>query len=448
MNTYFIMAYFLLVLAIGYFSSRKQSGADFMIAERKLGLPTFVGTAVATMVGGGMLVTYTAYVYEFGIGMLAAVFGLAIGYIAFGFVGRKIRRLGKEHDFHTIADYFHHHFSGKVGHLTAVVTSTIVILSILNQFIAGTQILVAVTTYSYETSLLISASAILVYLIMGGFRSVVRTDFFQYIVLIFLVIVIGGNMAITTNISTAEFVANSTSMSLIVAGVVYGILIIWFSPDIWQRIYAAKDDKTVSVGMLLSGLFLLIIGFGITLIASSTRIAFPGIDPAQAFVYGIQNLLSPTLISFGVIMLFAAIMSSADTLIFVLASNFAKDGVARFKKQKLNDDSLRTHTRVALIFITICATILAYFFRSVVDVTLVNAGLGMSLTPTIIASLKWRLSPYAIMGSVICGIIYVIAFIIIGNISPQTMVSTVIISGLFLFLAQKSIKILGRVKKL
>jgi solute:Na+ symporter, SSS family len=440
MNPYFIVGYIVLVLAIGYLSSRKQSGSDFMIAERKLSLPTFVSTTVATFFGSGALVAYTAYVYEFGIGMLSVLVGLAIGYIVFGFAAKKIHKMGREHNFHTIADYFHYHFKGKVGHVIAVIIGLILITQVLNQMIAGTQILSAVTTYGYEFSLLISSGVILFYLILGGFRSVVRTDVFQYLVMIFLIFVIGGSMASETSLSFSEISENTTSVSLIIAGAVYGFLFIWYSADLWQRIYAAKDIKTVRVGMGIAAVFLLAMGLGITLIASSTRAFFPDIDPAQALVFGIQNLLSPTFVSLGVIMLFAAIMSSADTLIFVLASSFSKDGVAQFKGRKLNNNELRFYTRISLIGITLCAAFLAYFFRSVIDVTLVNAGLGMAITPAIVGSLKWKLNPYALTGSIIFGIIYVIAWIIVGNITPQTMVSTIMISAAFLLISQKVFK--------
>ena len=161
-----------------------------MIANRKLGLFSFVGTSVASMVGGGFLVVYTAYVYEFGIGALSAVLGYGLGFLAFGIVAKKLRKLGHEQDFHTLADYFHFKFDKKTGHLIAIIVSIIFLLYVLNQFIAGTHIMAAISGYSYESALLISASVVLLYLILGGFQSVVRTDVFQYLVLLFLVFVL------------------------------------------------------------------------------------------------------------------------------------------------------------------------------------------------------------------------------------------------------------------
>ena len=326
----------------------------------------------------------------------------------------------------------------------ALVIAALLIIGILNQFIAGTHILSAISGYSYEISLLISAGVILFYLMMGGFRSVVRTDIFQYLVVLFLVLILGGNMLHTTQVTTQELMQNETEWSLALSGLVYGLLVVWYAPDLWQRVYAAKDEKTVRRGMFIAAPFLLIIGLGVTLIAASTRTALPGVDPAQSFVLGIQSLTSPLVTSLGVILLFAAIMSSADTLIFVLASNIAKDGVTRLKKQKPTANELRRITRISLIAITLAVTALAYFERNIIDTTLMSVGLGMSLTPAIIGSLKWKLHPYAIIGSIIAGVLYMLTWVFLGEITPQTMVSTVLIALLFLLPAQFGI---GRLKK-
>lgn len=440
LNGSFIIGYIILVLVIGYLSGRKQTGADFMIADRKLSLFNFVGTSTASMVGGGFLVVYTAYVYEFGIGALAGVVGLGLGFILFGFFAKKLRALAHEHDFHTLADYFHFRFDKKIGHLVAIVIAVIFILFLLNQFIAGTHILSAVSGYSYEFALFISASVILLYLLLGGFQSVVRTDIFQYLVLIFLIFVVGINMVFKAEVPVIEFTKSTASIPLVISFIIYGILMVWHSADIWQRVYSAKNDKVIQYGMHLTGFLLIVIGLGITLIAYSARIAFPSIDPAQAFVYGMQNLLSPGMLVLGVILVFAAIMSSADTMIFVLASNFAKDAMPHFKGSRLSSEELRVYTRRSLVVIVLIGTILAYFFRNIVDVTLINAGIGMAITPVIIGSIKWQLEPKAIVISILSGIIYTLIWIGFGKISPETMISSVLISTITLIIFQKLFK--------
>ena len=94
--------------------------------------------------------------------------------------------------------------------------SPIFILFLLNQLIAGTHILVAVSDFTYEYALLISASVVLIYLILGGFKSVVKTDVFQYLVFFFLVVLIGFNMFFS---SGGSFVDNSIDTGTIIPNI-------------------------------------------------------------------------------------------------------------------------------------------------------------------------------------------------------------------------------------
>ncbi|PIZ73301.1 hypothetical protein COY07_02130 [Candidatus Peregrinibacteria bacterium CG_4_10_14_0_2_um_filter_43_11] len=216
LETSYVIGYIVLVLIIGYVSGRKQTGDNFMIANRKLGLSEFVATVVASSIGGGFLVAYTAYIYEFGIGTLSAIFGYAIGFVLFGLVAKRIRKTAHQNNFHTLADYFNFHSTKKVSHFIAVMIGITFTFWLITQFIAGTQILSAISGYSYELSLLISASVVLVYLILGGFQSVVRTDVFQYLVLLFLIFLIGFIMVHTAYVPLIEFTKDETSPSLII----------------------------------------------------------------------------------------------------------------------------------------------------------------------------------------------------------------------------------------
>ena len=87
-----IIGYIVLVLIIGYISSHKQTGADFMIANRNLGIWQFVATLTATFVGGTILVVYTAYIYEFGAGALFGFLGAGLGLVVFAYLAKKLRR--------------------------------------------------------------------------------------------------------------------------------------------------------------------------------------------------------------------------------------------------------------------------------------------------------------------------------------------------------------------
>lgn len=306
----------------------------------------------------------------------------------FGYFGKKLRRLAHEYNFHTIADFFRLKYGNLIGDVIASVIALMLIIVLFVQMVAGAQILSAVANLSYELSLLISTSVVFVYLLLGGFRSVIKTDIFQYIIIVLLLIILGITITMGVDMQIVDLMRNSSSVSNIIAFIVYGSVITWFAADIRQRVYAAKNDKVVQQGFWRCAVLVIILGICVTLIGMSAKVAFPAIDPAQAIVYGITELLPTYLINIGIVLMFAVIMSSADTIIFALSTNVAKDLVARIHPQNLSDEQLMQVTRWSIVVIVILAFLGAYVFRDVVELALVKSGMGMSLIPVIIGSFR------------------------------------------------------------
>lgn len=440
LDSYLIIGYIALCLLIGYFSGRRQTGEDFMIMDRKLGLFSFVCTVVASLIGATAMVVYVAYIFQFGLGALSAILGVAIGFTAFAFFAHRLRALAHEHHFHSMADFFHHSFSSRVGHFVALVIMVGLLITILKQFIGGAQVVIGISSYSYETALLLSASVIFVYLLMGGFRSVVRTDVFQYLAMLILMFVIGLSMAGRAELPVSAFFENTSTWGIVISFFVLGLVLVWYDPTIWQRIYAAENDRVVRWGLIYSSIALVILGIGMALIALSAKQAFPDIDPAQALVFGITHLLPPGLVGLGAILIFAAIMSSADTLLFLIANNVAKDFIRPFKKRDLSPDELTHYTRWSLIIVIPLVAGLAYFFRDLVKLALINDAMGLTLAPAIIGSFFTRLKSRAVALSIGSGLLYTFVWVALGNTSPEAMISAIIPAGLILFILQKVLK--------
>ncbi|MBI2050847.1 MAG: sodium:solute symporter family protein [Parcubacteria group bacterium] len=424
-----IAGYLVVVLVIGYVSGRKQTSGDFMIAERKLGLFAFVSTVVASSIGGTILVVYSAYIYEFGVSALAGFAGFGAGMVAFMITAKELRKKAHEMNFHTMADFFIHKIGRGAGLLVGAVISVMIISAILKQFIAGTVILSAVSGWGYELSLLISAAVVLVYLVLGGFASVVKTDIFQYLILILFMAVIATGAVTESHLSFADITAAEGSPTLALSFFVYGFLSIWFLNEIWQRMYAAASDAVVRRGLLISGAFMLAIGVGITLIALSVRATTPGLDPSQTIVYGMTSLVPPQLLAFGIVLLFAAIMSTMDTFIFMLATNIVKDGAVNLRGKRLSERDLVRWTRASIIIIIFAATGLAYVFRDIIDVALITVGLGMSVVPSIAASLRAKPAQASVVASIAAGLAATAGFVLAGVVTPESMVAVVLVSA-------------------
>lgn len=418
-----LIVYALVCIAIGFWSSRKQKDEDFMIAGRTLKLGGFITSVVASYIGGAAIVAYTAYVYDFGISAIAVFIGTSAGFLIFIPYALKLRDKSSEKKFITLSDWFYYKYNKRVGAVSAVILFVVYFGMLLNQFIAGSSILAGISGWSYETALFFSSIIIAVYLVAGGFKSVIKTDIFQYIVLFVLFVFLGFILAERERMTAIEvFDLSKMNPGMTVAFIIFGIFIIFQSAEYWQRVYAAGSRKIVRRGLIGSALFSVITGFAITLIGLAAHHHLPDIDARNAFAEGLKILMPETLTGASLILIFAAIMSSADTQIFVLASSVSVDFMGRFSKKELTRNQLMKRTRIFIVVFSVLGFLFAYNFRDLVAVFVFIIGIGFTIIPAAIASFHFRISGRSAMASFISGIVYVMALVIRASFQEEPLV--------------------------
>jgi len=431
-----LAAYFVIVLFIGYFSGRKQTPDDFLICGRKLPAFQIIATISASWVGGGAIIAYGAYVYQFGVAALSVYVGFFFSMLIFLRFAPAIREKAGELKHLTLADYFSHEVGKHAGHVAAIVTGIGYLLFLVNQFIAGPTILSTVAGWSYEGSLLFSAFVILLYLTLGGMRSVVRTDVFQYIVMMLLFATFGIGMVTQTGVTPELLNPASMPPSTALAFLLYGLFTPFSSIEVWQPIYAAKDMKVLRRGLLGAGICVLFLGAAITLLGLAAKTAFPAIHPNEAIPYGMVHILPKGLLGLGLIVLFAAIMSTTDTIVFYLSSSIAKDYMGRVHG-KLQEDQLQRVTRLSVILVTLSGVALAFLLRDIITVILTIAGILSGIVPPVLGSFFLKLKENAVIASLLSGCLYILVLLLTGNIEPDLAMGSLLVSTAMLFVGQK-----------
>jgi Na+/proline symporter len=412
--------YALTCLGIGLYASRRKTDSDFMIAGRKIGIIGFVTSVVASYIGGAALVAYTAYVYRFGISAIAVFAGTAIGFIIFIPYAMKLRKYSGEKQFYTLSDWFSFRIGKSVGLASAIILLFVYSGMLLNQFIAGSSILANISGWSYETGLLISSAIIATYLLAGGFKSVIRTDIFNYLVILVMVILLVVVMAGDRNSFAMELVDLSRmDVGMTIAFTLFGMLIIFQSAEYWQRVYGARSDRVVRNGFIGSAIFTVITGIAITMVGLAAHVHVQGIEAKDAFAEGLTLLMPDKLLGAALILIFAAIMSSADTQIFVLASSVAVDWFDKLSGKKSDDRRRMKITRLGIVAFTLLSFFGAYFLRDLVAVIVFITGVGFTIIPAAVASFHWRIKPMAAMASFISGTLYVFILLTIATFQPS-----------------------------
>ncbi len=403
-----LVLYALTCLGIGLHASRRKTDADFMIAGRKIGIIGFVTSVVASYIGGAALVAYTAYVYRFGISAIAVFVGTAIGFIIFIPYALKLRKFSGKKEFYTLSDWFNFKMGKTVGLTSAVILLIVYSGMLLNQFIAGSSILANISGWSYETGLLLSSCIIATYLLAGGFRSVIRTDVFQYMVILVMMVLLGVVIMGDKRSFAMELVDFSRmDIGMTIAFTAFGVLIIFQSAEYWQRVYGAKSDRVVRSGLIGSAIFTVLTGIAITMVGLSAHIHLQGIEAKDAFAEGLTLLMPDKFLGAALILIFAAIMSSADTQIFVLASSVAVDWVDKLSGKKSDSKRRMQITRLGILGFTGLSFLGAWFLRDLVAVIIFITGVGFTIIPAAVASFHWNITSRAAMASFISGSFYV-----------------------------------------
>jgi SSS family solute:Na+ symporter len=212
----------------------------------------------------------------------------------------------------------------------------------------------------------------------GGFRAVVKTDIVQTIG-IFLLVILMIYLLFTSEGSIAIVPSDLFSLpfSKVFSFFLVGLFTPMASPELWQRVYAIKDEGHLKKSLILSSLFYFIIGFILLLIGLTIRTHLPGINPDDTLIRGFSSLLPAGMAGLSVIIVYSAISSSADTYLFTSAASITQDVMEKLGFS--TKEKLRVNMRVNMTVLMILGISMALLLKNIVDTTFFFAALTMSL---------------------------------------------------------------------
>lgn len=431
----YLSTYIFLIIGLSIYISRSSSHEDFLIGGRNKNTYAILFSKFAGAIGVSTLITYTGYAYKFGWGLFAMSLGSVVGYLLFAFwASPKIKKLSVQGNFYTQGDLPAFVTGNKnTGTITNSITIVVQFFWILLSLAGGAKIIAFFEIFTYEVALLITAVVVMVYVVFSGFKAVIITDIFQGVIIIaFLCILIYGmfdNKDFGTIISSTT--DKNVSIGSIAGLVLYGGLSVFGLADRYQLCYAAKNEKSLKKGLGLAIVPVLCIAFLLLLIGLYTYIQNPDLDPDTVFVYAMQNFIKPSWLPFLFVLFFAGLMSTADTSIFAVASHI----VSKTKNnQKVK--SLRYAT-IATVFI---AVMVSYFWRSIVDITIVGAALRMTLAIAMIYVIQQKENSGRFIASALGGLLGLIIGILIFGPAPTIAITVLLGSLLGLIYKSKSPK--------
>lgn len=430
-----IFLYTILTLYVGVRFKKKINNNTFLIADRNLSFFASCMTISASKVGAGLLVTYSALVFAYGFSALWLFGGYVFGYFIFYFFASKLKIEADKYNYYTLADYFRKKF----GSTTAYLISILVFLSmfgwILTNLIGGGKIIALISGFSFPTAVIFMGIIIIVYLVAGGFSSVVKTDIMQYlsIIVIFLFLLIVISTGGLSNYSTSTI--KKIEMGKIIIFFLTGFLFPLGSAELWQRVYATKSIKDIKMSLVTASILYFVFGFILSLIC--LRISGLTIDTSSetALIEGMGVLLPVGFAGILVVAFFAAIMSSADTFIFTSSSTFVQDYLQ--KLFNLNNDSVVKLIKIFILIFGTLGIILAILLKSIIDVTFLFTALTLSIGIISLASwIRSKISPFSINLAIMANILTTLIVLFTFGINMKIIIFSILSTLIFLFIGE------------
>lgn len=383
-----LILYVGLLIGFGFYRT-KQAGKDpeeFLLAGRKLSLPGFVVTLVATWYGGILGIGENTYSYGI---QTWFIFGLPYYIFAILFAFLIAGRIN-ETKFISIPDQFHGRFGKTAGVVSALY---ILFLASPAPYILSIGILLQFTTgLSFGLSLLMATGLSLSYIWIGGFKAVVRTDGLQFGFMFvgFLLLLI---FSMKSSGPISELVLPVSHLN-ITGGASIQYIVVWFfialwtfvDPGFYQRCAAAKSPQTAKKGILISIGFWFIFDMLTLSTGLYAKALLTAGDPLFAYPRLGAMVLPPLAYGIFITGLLATIMSTIDSLGLISAITFGRDILWRIQsptstdKLKWNNEST-IFVRKGLIITAFIALILAFSIPSVVKLWY---GLGSILVPGLV----------------------------------------------------------------
>jgi SSS family solute:Na+ symporter len=387
------------------------------------GTPNSVGywkllsTLLATAVGGGLIFGLIGFGQAYGaIGILLGVV-YCISFFALGLLSKQIRAFAEHMKSEGILGHGENSsipliLAKKYNKVTwGIISSVYGIIYIgflAAQYIAITKIVGAMGIEINQNILILASGLlVLVYVSIGGFGAVLRTDIFQLII-IGVILAMGAVLFFVEGYPSVNKLPNTywdpfasdkvVSYFVWLAVFVFPSLLLRL--DHWQRIVTAESDTTARNAYISSGMLLLVVFLLLLLVGAYATIG-GSTDPFWLYK---KNLLIdgsfwlPLLYGLAFTAFLAAIISSADTIL---------NSICAFLSQTIKAwGFIKTDTSTPAILINIIITslalVLALAVQDVVPLIVEGFKAVTILLPAVIAALFFK-KPNSLAASISAG---------------------------------------------
>ncbi len=421
-----LIIYLIVLVAIALRSARKVKDVpDFFVARKGASARMVAGSLVATILGGSAVIG--AIDSGAKLGGAASWFMLvgALGLLALIPFAARAYKHGK----YALPDLVENLY-GKGPRLVATIVIPIAWTGIVAaQIIAAAKLLMTFTPMEYTTAAVVAAAVFTGYTLAGGQLSILRTDFLQACLIITGLLLIAGFALFNGAGDVASATSNATNSAAGIAGILQGapafpfnanftpldlfLLILTYGttytagPDIFSRVFCAKDTATAKKGIAMAAATLIPVAFIIGFLAVfGTSLG----EVQGARITSIAGSVLPApLIPLVALALLSVVLSSADTTL--LSSSVILCGLLRIgadpkgARDPQNNGRPLLKARIVILINGIVALLLALVFTDIIGTLLLALAVyaGAFTVPILWGLAGLRSRPTSVAAGIILG---------------------------------------------
>jgi len=392
-----IAVYFLVVLVVGVYSYFKiKTPADYYISGKRAGLISVTGSMLATILGGSAILGTVELSRNMG---WPAVWFLCCAAFGLLLLIPLIKNINKTGHF-TMPELLGTFYGRKASFIASVIIPVAWIGIVAVQIIAAAKILAGLGFISYNHSAILAGLVFIIFTLVGGQVGILRTDTLQSVILLTGLFIVFLFSFTNNDLKPVEsfhpealFNHSFKPFDLLILMLTYSTTFV-VGPDIYSRVFCAKNEKVATRSILITAFLLITIAFALTWLGffSETNenngiISFTALKLPD-WIYGLF-----------IAALLSAIISSGTTLLnaAMILSELTTGNLSGRKAMKF--------TYIYIIIIGAVSIIIALYVNSIIQTLLFALTIysGAFVIPTLAGLLNFKVNKKMVVVAIIAG---------------------------------------------
>ena len=400
-----LVIFFGVMVFVGLYCRKHSTDVSgFVLGGRNVG-PWLTAFAYGTSYFSAVI--FVGYAGQFGwkYGIASTWIGIANAFLgsllAWAVLGRRTRIMTQHLNSATMPQFFDARFQSSGLKLFSSAVIFIFLIPYTASLYNGLSRFFGMA-FNVDYSICVVVMAVLtgVYVIAGGYMATAMNDFIQGIIMLFGIVAVvvavlksqGGFLAALDTLAKVNDEAVSSSPGIFASFFgpdpvnLLGVVILtslgtWGLPQMVQKFYAIKNEKSIERGTIISTLFAMVIAGGCYFLGGFGRLFSDQIDiAANGFDSVVPTMLSglpDILIGVVVILVLSASMSTLSSLVLTSSSTITLDLIRGHVFRKLEEKKQLLIMRwLIVVFILISVIIALIQYRS--NVTFIAQLMGIS----------------------------------------------------------------------